>query len=116
VEVLQSGYGLFTTNIQDRNSCSQVTTLEFGKVKDITKPQELERVQASIGGRTLTSIEIMRDDAEWRFVLSRTDLTTEKYARELRTSTPNPPIQFKAEATVYFVTGECIPDREAQPQ
>jgi hypothetical protein len=73
------------------------------------KEPELRNLRASIGKPRLQSLEVARDDVEWRFVLSSTSITTEKRARELRiTAPPNPLIKWQAEAGVYFITGECI--------
>jgi hypothetical protein len=57
-------------------------------------------------------LELARDDIEWRFILSRSDITTEKRARELRVHNPNSPFTVKVYASAYFLTGECIIDQK----
>lgn len=89
--------------------------MDFGKFEP-GKERELERLQASFGPGPLRlmSLDLMRDDVEWRFILSVTQIATEKYARGLRVSPGGPPIlrQSTAEAEIYFVTGECVLDRK----
>jgi hypothetical protein len=75
------------------------------------KEPELRDLQVSIEKPRLQSLEVARDDVEWRFVLSGTSITTEKRARELRImAPPNPLIKWQAMADVDFITGECILD------
>jgi hypothetical protein len=110
VEISGSG-GLFDTG--EANPCYQTITLRFAATTSISQAPELEEVRGSLSvgqtGRDL-SLDIARDDAEWHFVLSRTDLTTSKRSRELRVMVPSQ--EFKPEASVDFLTGECILDKK----
>jgi hypothetical protein len=110
VEISQSGGDLFSN---PADPCSQVIKMNFGKFGP-SKALELEQLRASIGPPSLMSLDLMRDDIEWRFVLSRTDITTEKEARKLRVTSPSFH-QWEANATVYFMTGECILDQNPPP-
>jgi hypothetical protein len=92
--------------------CKQVVVIDFGNRIPPDKEPELKGLQASIGKPHLNSLEVARDDVEWRFVLSGTSIMTEKRARELRiTALPNPLIHWQAMADVYFITGHCILDQ-----
>jgi hypothetical protein len=89
--------------------CKQVVVMDFETRIPPDKEPELRDLQVSIGKPRLQSLEVARDDVEWRFVLSSTSITTEKRARELRiTAPPNPLIKWQAKADIYFITGECI--------
>jgi hypothetical protein len=92
--------------------CKQVVVIDFENRIPPDKEPELKGLQASIGKPHLNSLEMARDDVEWRFVLSGTSIMTEKRARELRiTAPPNPLIHWQAMAHVYFITGDCILDQ-----
>jgi hypothetical protein len=94
------------------NLCKQVVVMDFERLTSPDKEAELKDLQVSMGKPRLQSLEVARDDVEWRFVLSGTNITTEKRARELRiTAPPNPLIKWQAMADVYFITGECILDQ-----
>jgi hypothetical protein len=104
VEIQPSG-SLFST-AEFSEPCLQIVIPELRWVPD--KNAQLERLKASIGGRALISLDIAREDAEWRFVLSRTDITTERHARELRVSPVTHNMEWRAETSMSFYTGECI--------
>jgi hypothetical protein len=70
-----------------------------------TRPDEFS---AEIGASAPMSLIIERDDVEWRFIISMTELLTSKGARELRYGHNDQSIQWKSEAKVSFITGECI--------
>jgi hypothetical protein len=65
----------------------------------------LNEVSGSSGG---LSFIVSRDDNDWRFVISGTDLTTEREGRKLRILSPSPYLNFKAQADVWMITGQCI--------
>jgi hypothetical protein len=78
---------------------------------DLVGDDEIESVTAAIGalgGPAL--LKIMRDDTEWRFILSGIGLITAREARDRHVRAPNPLARYSPEASVYFVTGECILD------
>jgi hypothetical protein len=54
------------------------------------------------------SFIVSRDDNNWRFVISGTDLTTEREGRELRIVMPKPGVSYDAKAGVWMVTGQCV--------
>src|SRR5262249_31361606 len=54
------------------------------------------------------SFIVSRDDNDWRFVISGTDLTTEREARKLGILVPSPNLKFEAKAGVWMLTGQCI--------
>ena len=54
------------------------------------------------------SFIVSRDDNDWRFIISRTELTTEREGRELRILALQPGINYDAEADVWMITGQCI--------
>jgi hypothetical protein len=65
----------------------------------------LDAARGSVG---LMSFEVSRDDNDWRFIISGTDLTTQRSARKLRILSPGPAINFDAKAGVWMITGQCI--------
>jgi hypothetical protein len=54
------------------------------------------------------SFIVSRDDNDWRFVISGTDLTTEREGRKLRILVPSPQVNYEAKAEVWMITGQCI--------
>jgi hypothetical protein len=63
---------------------------------------------------TLMSLHLSLGDVGWCYILSMTDITTDKDARESNIIVPpnnaNPPRI--SEAKVEFVTGDCIVDQK----
>jgi hypothetical protein len=108
LEVEEPG-GLFSTGMS--NPCFQTVNFRFAPLQSPDTPAELEEVHASIEP-TITknmALDVERDDIEWRFVLSSTDLTTTRRSRQLRVSSPR--FEFAPEADVHFFTGECVLDK-----
>jgi hypothetical protein len=62
------------------------------------------------------SFVVRRDDNDWRFMLSNSELTTEREGRELRIKVPNPQLHFDAEAKIWMITGQCIMTNDNGPQ
>lgn len=111
IEIQDSG-GLFPTG--HRNPCYQIVDFVRGLYQGLDKLPALQQLHACIALDAYRHIDlqIARDDLDWRFILSNTDLTTEKQARELRVRSPNSPFRVEAEANVYFITGECVLDQK----
>jgi hypothetical protein len=105
VEV-ETNESLFSTGVS--TSCFQTVDSRFVPPKSLDTPAELEEVNATIKPerRTNLTLEIPKDDVEWRFLLSSTSLTTGRRSRELRVSSPR--FDFVPEAEVHFITGECF--------
>jgi hypothetical protein len=53
------------------------------------------------------SVVVAKDDADWRYIMSFTDLTTSRESREMRILHPKFKL-FDPKASTSFVTGECI--------
>jgi hypothetical protein len=74
------------------------------------KAPDLEGIDA-VGVRDTNSFSIHRADADWRFVLSSTDLTTDRESKRLRTTVPyiapSRESIFDPKASVSLLTGEC---------
>jgi hypothetical protein len=70
--------------------------------------QALEQVESVTTHYRPMSLLVHRDDADWRFVLSSTDLTTVRESRQLRATFPQPQITFDPKASTWFLTGECV--------
>jgi hypothetical protein len=66
---------------------------------------DLKQVHATLN-RHLMAIRLERDDQDWRFIMSRTGVTTLRKARELRADVPIR--KWEPSADVIFATGECV--------
>jgi hypothetical protein len=106
----------------NQTSCEDYMNLEF---KDTPKPAKgqapepcredgcghpLERLEDSVARSTSpVSIILQRDDNDWRFIMSVTELTTEREERKTRILVPpQPGIKYEALANSVFLTGECL--------
>jgi hypothetical protein len=78
--------------------CSEATpSLENSTLNEIT------------GSARGMSFIVSRDDNDWRFIISGTDLTTERRGRELRIRAPSlSQVKHEAKAGVWMITGQCI--------
>ena len=54
------------------------------------------------------SFIVSRDDNDWRFIISGTDLMTEREGRKLRILAPRSRVNFDAKADVWMLTGQCV--------
>ena len=105
VEILTQDLEMFSNN---GNQCTQIIRWDH-----VTKETEPDVIRVSIGEINKSILlELANDDVGWRFILSRSDVTTEKRARELRVHNPNSPFKAEAYASVYFLTGECVVDQK----
>lgn len=61
-----------------------------------------------------TRIIIRKDTGNWKFIVSRTSITTDSEARRLNILPHDPRISFKAEAEVLAMSGDCVLDQYHQ--
>lgn len=54
------------------------------------------------------SVVVDKEDVDWRFILSLTDLTTVRDSRRLRILVPKLGNSFDPKASTWFITGECF--------
>lgn len=69
---------------------------------------DLKRIEAAEVYGGVRSLLVARDDADWRFTFSSTDLLTSREARRLRVAVPNPRIVGNPDANISILSGECV--------
>jgi hypothetical protein len=106
----------------NQTSCEDYINLEFEDTPKAAKGQppepclqvgcgrNLERLQDSVARSTSpVSIILQRDDNDWRFIMSATELTTEREERKTRILVPpQRGVKYEALASSVFLTGECL--------
>jgi hypothetical protein len=100
--------GLFSAQPYETNSCTQLLQLH----KHTTS--ELENAEGIVIYPRQMTVVITRDDNDWRFVLSKTHLSTTRSTRMSKIEVPQVAQFFTPEARVNFVTGECIMQHEGE--
>jgi hypothetical protein len=94
-------------HLQKYYPCAQFVWITVGTARQGTQGHDaIERVSATSSQRT--SLIVMRDDADWRFIASWTDLDTARSAREMDITHPIPNYHRTPAARVSMMTGECI--------
>jgi len=68
----------------------------------------LNKITGTLAGSSPMAIVLDRDDADWRFILSTTSITTSWDSRRIKVLDPYLPAPPPPEAGIAFVTGECI--------
>ena len=94
------GSGLAKLYNQQGNTCSEATISFTDKT--------IDKVTGA-AGRMMFAVS--RDDKDWRFIMSNTDLTTEREGRKLRILAPSPLVNYDAKAEIWMITGQCIMTR-----
>jgi hypothetical protein len=69
---------------------------------------EHSTLETVTGSAQNMSFIVSRDDNDWRFIISSTNLTTEREGRELRILVPKPGVNYDAKAGVWMLTGQCV--------
>lgn len=98
------GSGLAKLYNQQGNTCSEATVSFADKTIDEV---------TGAGGRMIFALS--RDDKDWRFIMSNTDLTTEREGRKLRILAPSPLVNYDDKAEIWMITGQCIMTRAPPP-
>jgi hypothetical protein len=74
--------------------------------------RELEQVEAALIKPHNLTLNLNRDDIEWRFLIAKPSLMTLRRSRELRVKQPNAGTNFDPSAGVSFITGQCIMEHD----
>ena len=101
----QITYGITHTN--EPGSSQKFKSSGFPKPSETFKDRPLNAVSANLRTSRPISLILVKDDGDWRFILSSTNLETEKSARELRVGSTFA-YDIKSSASLWMLTGECI--------
>jgi hypothetical protein len=101
IEIAGSGYFATLLDGMEKHKCDiNVTQYNNG----------LESLQANTElSLHATTLKVSRDDTEWRFIATGSDVTTKRKAREINIQAPKQ-VPWSAGADVWTLTGECVLD------